>query len=183
MAAAGGGSPAAPQRTGGVWANNETLGLPAGLNASPLGAQDLFDLLAGCGAGILPSAQGFTSQRPTGNPCATLVLAVETVGLAATLAVEMPKVHGETLDCVIAKPDIKPWIGLCFYECSKESATDLVEIAAQIPLYRIQSACPPKRPTCPISLQAKFLSVSFSGYEGDIVAHVVPNSCRYTSIP
>ena len=40
-----------PQRTGGVWPDNETLGLPTGLNTSPLGAGDLFGLLPSLGCG------------------------------------------------------------------------------------------------------------------------------------
>jgi RHS repeat-associated protein len=44
-----GGAP--PQRTGGVWANNETLGLPTGLNVSPLGLGSLLGLSPGTGCG------------------------------------------------------------------------------------------------------------------------------------
>ena len=46
----GGGSPAPPQRTGGVWPNNETLGLPGGLNAQPFGnLNNFFGLLPNLG--------------------------------------------------------------------------------------------------------------------------------------
>lgn len=70
----GGGTSAPPQRTGGVWSNNETLGLPSGLNAKVLGTGPLLGLLPnlGCGGGI-GSATGFLSagDSSTGSsPCA-----------------------------------------------------------------------------------------------------------------
>jgi hypothetical protein len=48
----GGGNGNRAPRRGGVWPNNETLGLPGGLNAQPLGSlRDLFGLLPNLGCG------------------------------------------------------------------------------------------------------------------------------------
>lgn len=59
-----GGNPfAPPQRVGGVWLDNETSGLPQGLNTSPLGMDDLLGLLpvADCSA--------FDFTKSTQSPC------------------------------------------------------------------------------------------------------------------
>jgi RHS repeat-associated protein len=53
-----GGPPPAPQRRGGVWANNETLGLPKGLNLKPVRLTDLLGLSpdSNCDFGVCGSA-------------------------------------------------------------------------------------------------------------------------------
>jgi len=57
-----GGGSHPPQRKGGVWANNETLGLPTGLNQAPLGLGDLIGLNPGCNFAVCnPLGNGFVA--------------------------------------------------------------------------------------------------------------------------
>lgn len=88
----GGGAPASPpQRSGGVWPNNETLGLPGGLNAHPLGSLgNLFGLSPNLGCGdfvacgsLGPDVSSFTS----GVPCQVACAAHHTLQTLHTIAV------------------------------------------------------------------------------------------------
>ncbi len=69
-----------------------------------------------------------------------------------------------------------PHFGSCSYTCSagdQSAPTD-------IPLYKIQRACPPARPSCPAALKVTF-SPFLPGWE---IPNVVPNSCVYgPSVP
>jgi hypothetical protein len=75
--------PAEPKRTGGVWPNNQTLGLPTVPNTSTFGLENLFSFLPGLNCGSSGYASVLTFTQPpaptvsTGGPCAvTLATAV-----------------------------------------------------------------------------------------------------------
>ncbi len=123
-------SPSAPgQRSGGVFPNNETLGLPQGLNLSPLDPRDLLSLLPGlnCGGtaalGVISS--GTSSTAPTG-PCALpiLVLVLAELPPAKDDKIPDPKLFGGTESCVCTNPVsetktfLKLKITLCAYNCT-----------------------------------------------------------------
>src|SRR5439155_3346457 len=100
----GGGVPSgSPQRHGGVWPDNETLGLPRGLNIRPLGLGDLFGLAPNLGCGdfvqcgslgpfgnsfipALAGAAGGTIVCQIAEPCGILEdIALLVLGTAATI--------------------------------------------------------------------------------------------------
>lgn len=87
----GGGNPSpappsapAPTPTGGVWLNNETLGLPGGLNVHPLSLGDFFGLTPGCEFGVCAPIGGnnFAVALAAGGLGEGVCVIVEPCGLA-----------------------------------------------------------------------------------------------------
>lgn len=150
---AGGGpaNPSSSQGGGGLWPDNETLGLPSGLNIKPLGIGDLFGLspnlncgdFVGCGS-LGPFENGFTSGLPCQVACAEDQQLKKLFTLFATISAQIvvtaekilpkPRIRC-TYTGEFSEPSLDPNFKLCSYSCSDGQAL-VVACPIQLP-------CPP----------------------------------------
>jgi len=190
----GAGGSGAPPSGGnhGPWPGNQTTGLPQ-LPTQPLGLDDLLGFLPGLCSGAAPGGIGFLGTGAGSSSSASPTLcAIASITIPASIA--LPALigqadgggsgktkagsGGEVFDCVLASPkDTTANYGSCKYACQSETRPGVG--GADIPLRKIQKACPPPRSQCPISLQAKFSSISIWGIGELGVPSVVENSCVY----
>lgn len=120
--------PEPPQRRGGVWADNETLGLPGGLNTHPFGSlANLFGLAPNLGCGDFVQC----SSGPLGNSFVQAEPAIEQgvsaaeagwtalVAAGAALINRLKQLHEDTsgrqAKCTLL--DYDKSVGLCTYWC------------------------------------------------------------------
>ena len=131
----GPGSAPPPQRSGGVWPDNETLGLPGGLNTTPLGLGGLFGLSPGTQCGDLVSCDALTGSDllcPCQDQCACprlhfpdlsgvwkdIKTAVIVVVVVAKVAVKVSTFPIPKLPCnLIAEVSINWGQKQCIYQC------------------------------------------------------------------
>ena len=87
--------PSVPEFPAGTWPNSESLGLPGGLNGSPLNVGSLLSLLPGIDCGGMGGGSGFIGATPSsGSPC----FLDFSVVLVAAVA-DRPKAHDDTGSC------------------------------------------------------------------------------------
>jgi len=134
--------PAEPQPTGGVWPNNETTGLPTGLNTSPLSSlSSLLGLLPGlpCGGG---SGGSSLIGASSSSPCPE----IEAAAAAAFLAGSWRHIFG--IDRQVSHcegPGNPPTMGVCLFACENRDGTFA---SGPIGFGQLRAACGPI-PNCP----------------------------------
>jgi hypothetical protein len=90
--------------------------------------------------------------------------------------VDFTVVGTQVYDCTNAG-GTQPSYGICTFRCSNAQRSGTFNI----PLYRIQKACPPPRPTCPATLRASITEVVFLDLDFGI-PYVIGDSCIYGGI-
>lgn len=96
-----------------MWPNNETIGLPSGLNTSPLSADGLISFLPGLNCGGTGGASTFGSGSAPSASCLLVVVPVVTA-----LAQVLPQSSTSgPYRCTCEGINVQPITGLCLTQC------------------------------------------------------------------